>query len=116
MQQPGQRSGQPWNQSANRLPGPSASVHGTIWATCIVSSGIRFLKAQAVRPWAFLWSVHYSRAAGDPHDPGVPSSRSIAMSRSRKSWMTAALVVRCRVTSETWYSDSPSRHASGSSS
>src|SRR5258705_543585 len=32
LQQPGQRSGQPWNQMAKRLPGPSASVQGTICA------------------------------------------------------------------------------------
>jgi hypothetical protein len=33
LQQPGQRSGQPWNHSAKRTPGPSASVTGTICAT-----------------------------------------------------------------------------------
>ena len=33
LQHPGQRSGQPWNQTANRFPGPSASVQGTTCAT-----------------------------------------------------------------------------------
>jgi hypothetical protein len=34
LQHPGQRSGQPWNQIANRRPGPSASVQGTACAIC----------------------------------------------------------------------------------
>src|SRR5206468_6608650 len=33
LQQPGQRSGQPWNHSAKRFPGPSASVQATQCAT-----------------------------------------------------------------------------------
>src|SRR6516162_9843025 len=33
LQQPGQRSGQPWSHTAKRRPGPSASVTGIIRAT-----------------------------------------------------------------------------------
>src|SRR5437764_1149960 len=42
LQQPGHRNGQPWNHSAKRLPGPSASVHGTIWATLRIN-GVSFI-------------------------------------------------------------------------
>src|ERR1043166_3383372 len=39
LQQPGQRNGHPCNHSANRLPGPSASVTGTTMAIDKSSAG-----------------------------------------------------------------------------
>jgi hypothetical protein len=58
-------------------------------------------KPRAKQPWAFRGLVHYSARPLTLTTPVDPSSPSIVMLRSRKSWMTAALVVRCRVTSET---------------